>query len=149
MSLTKSEIIEQWGLKKIYVSAIKTGTVPTPRGNLLTYIIDQQSLTQPVIALELTEKWYGVYVILPGDNSVAEIPPDVVIDTFKACKTVDGQWVDHCYHPELLYRLAECIGGYVCPLTIELAYARWCSERNILEPIYASAEGIADNDEEG
>lgn len=92
------------------------------RGELLTYT--GSGHTVPVVCLELCDKWYGVHIVNP-DNTVETVRVDLIMGILD---TTPAYWIDHRYHPQLLVEVARKIGGIVCPLTIELAIARWIIE---------------------
>jgi hypothetical protein len=96
----------------------------TPRGHALLYV--NQPLDVPVVTLENYAKWYEVYLVNP-DGEVQKVDPDL-INTVQN-KHSDALWVDHHFHPRLLYRLAEWIGGTVDERAVEVAAGRWVIER--------------------
>lgn len=90
----------------------------TERGNAL--LAPVHNYTSPVIALEDYDKWYSIYVIINGEVNVIDV--DLVL------KYTDGTWCDHCYHPDLLEKLAEHYGGIVDERSSEVAMGRWYFE---------------------
>lgn len=93
------------------------------RGKPLLYVDPPPGFV--VLTAENYDKWYELYVIQP-DGTVAAV--DV-----KDLETVMDQhpealWVDHLYHPRLIYWLAQHLGAEVDERLIEVAIGRWVSE---------------------
>ena len=87
----------------------------------------------PVVALENYTKWYSIYLIVPngGKGEVVKIDPRTI---FEVCaKYSDARWVDHLYHPRLLYRLAQHLNATVCERSAEVAAGRWIMESREFE----------------
>ncbi len=74
----------------------------------------------PVVTLENYEKWYSVYVVMPC-GYVKKVPVDVMT----ACMGDDAYYRDHCFHPELLRRIAKHYNGEVHQTALEVATGRW------------------------
>lgn len=96
----------------------------TPNNHMLLW--NRLPLECPVVTLENYEKWYEIFIVTP--NGQVEAVP---VETIRAVmdKYHDTHWVDHCYHPRLLYRLAKHLGGCVDPIAVEVAIGRWLIQR--------------------
>lgn len=92
------------------------------RGIPLLYVAEPCEV--PVVTLENYTKWYDVYLVMP-DGSVQVVEGVLaLVDKFD-----DAWWVDHLYHPRLLYRLAQVLNATVDERAIEVAAGRWMIER--------------------
>lgn len=80
----------------------------------------------PVVTLENYTKWYEIFLVMP-DGSVQAVDSGIVTDIEDP--KVRRMWVDHHYHPRLLYRLAEYYKGTVDERAVEVAAGRWMIER--------------------
>jgi hypothetical protein len=94
------------------------------RGQALLYVGEPCSI--PVLTLENCAKWYeGLYMVMP-DGRVQKVDIEVtsmVMDTHR-----DALWVDHLYHPRLLWRLAKHLGATLDERAHEVAIGRWMLE---------------------
>jgi hypothetical protein len=81
-------------------------------------------LEVPVVTMENYTKWYRIYMVMP-DGSVEDV--SALIDEVMA-QYPDAMMSDHCYHPRLLYRLAEMNKACVDERAIEVAAGRWVIE---------------------
>lgn len=94
------------------------------RGFPLLYI--HQPNDVPTLTLENYTKWYeGIYLVHPNGNVTKVESSDVTAVTDGHD---DARWVDHLYHPRLLYRLAKHLGAVVCERSHEVAIGRWMLE---------------------
>lgn len=94
----------------------------SPRGSMLLW--HGEATKEPVITLENTSKWYEIYMV--SLEGVLQVPIELIEEI--SDKEGIQLWVDHLYHPRLLYRLAEHYKGYVDPIAIEVATGRWLQE---------------------
>lgn len=94
----------------------------SPRGNMLLW--HAEATKEPVITLENASKWYEIYMV--SLEGVVQVPIELIEEI--SDKEGIQLWVDHLYHPRLLYRLAEHYKGYADPIAIEIATGRWLQE---------------------
>lgn len=95
----------------------------TRRGHQLLYV--HKPCDVPVVTLENYTKWYNIYLVMP-DGSIQDVPASVVLEVCD--KYPDARWVDHLYHPRLLYRVAHHLNATTCERSIEVAIGRWILE---------------------
>jgi hypothetical protein len=107
----KQESVEEEKEVRTYVSE---------RGHSLMFV--GEPLEVPVITLENYEKWYEIHVVMP-DGSVQ----GVNVKTLQEAENKDfkAMWIDHDFHPRLLYRVAELLDGCVHETAVEVAAGRW------------------------
>lgn len=98
-------------------------TYLSKRGFPLLFV--QPPLDVPVLTAENYDKWYELYLVQP-DGSVTQVDSTAVLDV--ADKHPDARWVDHLYHPRLLYRLAKHLGAELDERLLEVATGRWIFE---------------------
>lgn len=96
----------------------------SPRGNPLLYV--REPTTVPIVTLENYTKWYEIFLVMP-DGSVQEIDSDLIFDIDDS--KVGCLWIDHLYHPRLLYRIAERLNACVDERAVEVAAGRWMIEQ--------------------
>jgi hypothetical protein len=84
-----------------------------------------QPASVPILTLENYTKWYEIYVITP-DGHVEKVDSDVVLAVLGEYN--DAQISDHVFHPRLLYRVAQELGGEVEERAVEVAAGRWSIE---------------------
>lgn len=84
----------------------------------------------PVLTLENYTKWYELHLVNP-DGSVTTVDSSV-IDAVQD-QHRDARWVDHLYHPRLLYRVAEYLNAAVDERAVEVAAGRWILESTQFE----------------
>lgn len=95
----------------------------TSHGHSLLYV--SEPLDVPVLTLENYTKWYNIYLVQPNGD-VVEVDSGIILEV--TAKYPDARWVDHLYHPRLLYRVAEHLGAAMCERSIEVAAGRWVIE---------------------
>jgi len=95
-------------------------TYMSPRGHVLLFTGDP--LDVPVVTLESYEKWYEMFVVKP-DGTVEAV--DVRILEEAQEKDSKAAWIDHDFHPRLLYRVAEILRGCTHDVAVEVAAGRW------------------------
>ncbi|AAL83113.1 PHIKZ212 [Pseudomonas phage phiKZ] len=79
----------------------------------------------PVVTIENYCKWYGLNIVYP-DGCVEWVDTDLLAEIERESKfSVMG---DHNYHPILLDKVAEKIGGVACEVARELMTGRWVLE---------------------
>jgi hypothetical protein len=94
------------------------------RGFPLLYVY--QPGPNPVLTLENYTKWYeGIYLVMP-DGSVQKVGVDTIDEVQN--KHRDALWVDHLYHPRLLYRVARHLNADIDERAVEVAIGRWMLE---------------------
>jgi hypothetical protein len=98
-------------------------TYLSDRGIMLLYVGEPVSV--PILTLENYTKWYSVFMIMP-DGTVEKIPGNMI--THILSKHKDAEISDHCFHPRLLYRLAEYYKGELHERAAEVAAGRWMNE---------------------
>lgn len=100
-----------------------TQTYLSERGWPLLYV--RKPVDVPVVTLENYTKWYEIYLVNP-DGGVEKLKSGIILEVCD--KWPDARWVDHLYHPRLLYRVAEYLGASVCERAVEVAAGRWIME---------------------
>lgn len=116
----------QSGIPRIYHSE---------RGYALLYT-GQPIEGKSILTLENYTKWYDIHLVNP-DGSVSAVDVRILHDA----QEIDSkaQWVDHLYHPRLLYRVAEILKAEFDERAIEVAAGRWMLEKfdcsDILTPL--------------
>lgn len=98
-------------------------TYVTPRGHALLFV--GQPVVQSVLTLENYTKWYELYLV-HLDGSVTAV--DVADVQEVSDRHMDAVWVDHCYHPRLLHRLAQHLNAELDERALEVAIGRWMLE---------------------
>lgn len=93
-------------------------THKSPRGFLL---LGPYADIQTTLTVELTEKWYHLYLIIPG-HGVKELDAWALAAVAYGGET---DWSDHVPNPHLVLRLADRAGFHVPPLAEELMFGRW------------------------
>lgn len=81
--------------------------------------------TDPILTAENYTKWYELYLVQP-DGSVTEVAVEdlqLVMEQHD-----DARWVDHLYHPRLIYWLADQLKAEIDERLIEVAIGRWILE---------------------
>lgn len=109
----------------------------SPRGHQLLYVGDPVSV--PVITLENYTKWYEIYVISP-EGRVEKVDSDLVLAVLGEYH--DAQICDHVFHPRLLYRIAQELGGEVEERAAEVAAGRWMLEARNTDEFHFSDPNI-------
>ena len=80
---------------------------------------------KPVVTVENYCKWYQIFVIYPDSTVVPADWPTLN----KINKSSDKHLIgDHIFHPELLEKFADHIGGYVHDVSLEAVTGRWMFE---------------------
>lgn len=80
----------------------------------------------PIVTMENYVKWYGVQILQP--NGVVEtVDCDIMSDIEREFPKYPLRG-DHNFHPFLLKRIAERIGGTVCWRAHEMTAGRWLHE---------------------
>lgn len=98
----------------------KYGRLVSERG---LELVEQRVLDIPLITVENYEKWYRLYVIQPN-GEVETVPSNLITE----CDS-GGQCIGHCWHPELVLKVAERLGGEVPATSLEMIAGRWVMER--------------------
>lgn len=94
----------------------------SPRGLDLALWCIPVADEEPVVTVELSVKWYSLFVVSPGPGGgVKEVPfPDMGdYDLF------GSSYVDHVPNPRHVMRWAAQEGYYVDELALELMIGRW------------------------
>jgi len=81
------------------------------RGIQLTYI--GQPIEIPLVVVELTKKWYKLFVIMP-DGTVSIMKPDDEV-----------RFLNNVYNPEELQKYCDKHNMYLDILSYELILGRW------------------------
>lgn len=109
-------------------------TYISERGFPLLYV--SQPGPKSVLTLENYTKWYeGLYLVMP-DGTIEKVTIGVV--ELVADKHHDALWVDHLYHPRLLYRLAQHLGAELDERALEVAIGRWMLESGTCDALFTS-----------
>jgi hypothetical protein len=98
-------------------------TYVSPRGIPL---LTQQVSSFPIVTLEDYVKWYGADILWP-DGRVENVNVDWYCEIVREYPKYPLMG-DHNYHPFLLEKIAERIGGQVCWKAREMATGRWINE---------------------
>ena len=84
----------------------------------------------PILTLENNDKWYqGIHLVMP-DGTVQLVQDETILLIVN--KYPDTYWIDHCYNPRLLYRLAKHVNAEVDERAIEVVLARSIMQLNQL-----------------
>lgn len=86
-------------------------------------LLDGPPETGSIITLENYEKWYRIFKV-DANGTVSSVNPGLIEELSGG----ECLWIDHCYHPVLLLRLAKYFGAEVSPVTLEVAAGRWVME---------------------
>lgn len=127
--ITKEDFQKWWELHKASDAAKNTppedeyATYYSDRGIPLLYV--GKTFDKPMITLENYDKWYNIFLVMP-DGSVK------IVDT-RDIEIVNDKndfqlWIDHLYHPRLLYLLAKHLDAYTDIRSLEVAAGRWMTE---------------------
>lgn len=88
-------------------------------------LLDGPPKVGSIITLENYEKWYRIFKV-DADGTVSSVNPGLIEELSGGVCL----WIDHCYHPTLLLRLAKKFNASVSPVTLEVAAGRWVMEGN-------------------
>lgn len=88
-------------------------------------LLDKAPAEGSLITLENYIKWYRIFKI-DADGTVTTVNPGLIEEISGG----DALWIDHCYHPVLLLRLAKYFGAEVSLVTLEVAAGRWAMEEH-------------------
>lgn len=114
--------------------AHETRTYLSERGFPLLYVSEPGSV--PTLTLENYTKWYeGLYLVTP-EGAVQKVAIEIV--ELVMDKHDDALWIDHVYHPRLLYRLAQHLGAELDERALEVAIGRWMLESGVCDAMTAA-----------
>lgn len=91
-------------------------------GHPLVLSVPQPLLIQPTITVELSNKWYKLYLVDRNPSRNTDLDFGLLEEV---CEVAESAFCDHCPNPNVVVRFADKYGYAVDPLALELMIGRW------------------------